>query len=177
MLDALEFEGTELLMAGYPLEALPILSLYEHVARDAAKSTTHAVEARVLRSTALTQLGLLEESFKQLRSLQLGEGLPKLAPDANLGSSIFTASDDISFSNQLPATHERNLRALQLLSDTTLVIRSTPQFSPPLHLLSSLSSSPFPTFLPSFLSLLLLLLSTLSLTLISTFPQIKTRNS
>jgi hypothetical protein len=121
MLESLEFEGSELVSAGYPLEALPVLSLYEHVARDAAKSTTHAVHARVLRSKALTHLGLLAEAFRQLRSLQLGEGLPKVSSDSSLSSSIFTSSDDSTFSNQLPASHERNLRALQLLSDTTLV--------------------------------------------------------
>ena len=121
MLEALEFASSELVVAGYPLEALPVLSLYEHVARDAAKSTTHAVHARVLRSKALMHLGFLAEAFKQLRSLQLGQGLPKVSFDSDVGNSIFPSSDDASFSNQLPATHECNLRALQILSDTTLV--------------------------------------------------------
>jgi hypothetical protein len=126
MLDALEFEGMELVAAGYALEALPLLALYEHLARYAVKSTNHTVHARVMRSQALIQLGLLAEAYHHLRSLQLGYGLPRVIPPVvpyvGSGGALFgSTTEDATFCNWLPSTHERNSRALQILADTILV--------------------------------------------------------
>ncbi len=125
-IDALEFIGMELTASGYFLEALPVLAMYEHVARDTARSVTHTVHARLLRAKALSQLGFLSETYQHLRNLQLGEGLPKVAsapPVSTLGtSSLLLGTMEIPpFSNSLPSSHERNLRALQVLADTILV--------------------------------------------------------
>lgn len=101
---------------------MPLLSLYEHIACQSAKSTTLTAHARLQRSKALTQLGLLEDAFHHLRSLQLGEGLPKMAgsaPNSNL--DLVNPVDDVTFSNLLPASDGRNLRALQVLAETTMV--------------------------------------------------------
>lgn len=49
MLEALEFDASELVAAGYALESLPVISLYEHIAHDLTKSASHTVHARILR--------------------------------------------------------------------------------------------------------------------------------
>lgn len=131
VLDALEFVGMELLNApGYGLETLPLLALYEHIARDITKSITHTTHARILRAQALIRLGLLGEAYQHIRNVQSGEALPRLAcvlPTSNLATNSFLSGslpDPLTFSNQLPATHERNLRALQAL-DIILVCKVT----------------------------------------------------
>lgn len=108
---------------GYQLHALPLLSLYEHVACQSAKSTTLTAHARLQRSKALTQLGLLDDAFYHLRSLQLGQGLPKMAGSVhNSNLDLVNPVDDVSFSTLLPANDPHNLRALQVLAETTMVL-------------------------------------------------------
>ena len=124
-----------LLRGGAPLEALPVVALWEWMARDVARDAAMTVRARLARARALTDLGLLQDAYSVVTRLMTGVGLP----DALGGGPLVLHLPDGAPYNPVPIPHflanERpgapaNKAALEFLAQGGMHVAVSTQLGP-----------------------------------------------
>lgn len=129
VLSGLETLACVLLDGSLPLEALPLIVLWEHVALHATGQLQATVLARLARARALVALGLLESAADVITGLMAGRNLPsteqmggRLTPATTASASNLLASAPCpSFdASRLPG-HEANRSCLLHIADGALV--------------------------------------------------------
>lgn len=80
MMDAIEFAASILLRNEHALETLPMLSLYQYIAKDIIKDATAYANACVLKGRACAAAGFISEGLDLLLEVYAGRGLPDIVP-------------------------------------------------------------------------------------------------
>lgn len=129
-LSGLETLAGCLLEGGLLLEALPLVSVWEHVALHVAGQVQATTLARLARARALVALGLLAEAAVVLERLMSGGGLPHpaapgmacAAAAADEGAPLqqLQAAPAARFHASQPPGHESNRACLQRISEGVL---------------------------------------------------------
>lgn len=73
---SLNFICIELINAGYYLNAIPSITLYEYFSRNMARDLTHTVLARTIKIEALIKLNMFSRAIVLINKLHRGERLP-----------------------------------------------------------------------------------------------------
>ncbi|KAG2453644.1 hypothetical protein HYH02_001857 [Chlamydomonas schloesseri] len=122
---ALEGAAAALLDAGLALEALPVLALWEHVARYVLRSLHGTVLCRLLRVRALVALGLLAEAVEVAGGLMGAAGLPDPTLDSDYvlkdtSGAVVEPIPVLPYDNALLPGEPGNKAALTHIADTPL---------------------------------------------------------
>ncbi|KAG2499074.1 hypothetical protein HYH03_003257 [Edaphochlamys debaryana] len=122
---SLETAAAGLLDAGLAIEALPVLALWEHVARDVTRSLHGTVLCRIMRCRALVALGLLTEACSVAAGLMTASGLPDPVLDSDYilkdaAGSVVVSEPAPPFSNAHLPGEPGNKAALLHIADTPL---------------------------------------------------------
>jgi hypothetical protein len=84
LLSGVETIAVVLVDSGLALEALPVISLWEHVALYVTRSVNATLMCRIQRARALIHLGLLAEASSVVIGLMQGAALPDATLDTHL---------------------------------------------------------------------------------------------
>lgn len=108
-----------------PLEALPVIALWEHMASHVTRSLHTTVLCRIARVRALVSLGLMQQAASVLAGLLAGSHLP----DTTLDSDLIIKGEDgiplpqqaaVAFQNNVLPGDPANKDALALIADSEL---------------------------------------------------------
>ncbi|EDV29741.1 uncharacterized protein TRIADDRAFT_52451 [Trichoplax adhaerens] len=113
LLGALRYVAYELTRSNYQLRAFPVLILYQYLATYICRDAKAAVEARILRIIALTDLGYYTEALLVLGQTLNGEKVPKIE-DSHFRQPESTATL-LRFVSARPLTDEKNYKIISQL--------------------------------------------------------------
>lgn len=113
LLSCLQFVSQKLVTCSFPLQAMPVLFLYEYAAYNLAHNIHHTVFAQSYKVLSLTQLSLLNKAVKLLQELMSGKSLPYV-------SSEHYQSNAVVFDECMPLNHPGNIKILSSITETNL---------------------------------------------------------
>lgn len=139
MMDAIEFCTPILLRNGHDVEILPMLSLYQYLAKEVVKDAIAFANACVLKARACAAAGFVSEAMDLLGDVFAGRGLPDVVPMDRppKGQEGLPPKKEVYFDQAQPASHESNQAAVAKLVGSRLPVELEAQYPASLrHLLA-----------------------------------------